>query len=74
MTREQLDRQIELAERISRENFTRELYCRLYNVIAAELFDAHIETGRHATREEVKDLLEYFRSRFFEGGGQETDE
>lgn len=67
MTREQLERQIELAKRINQENFTRELYCNLYNAITDVLCDMYIAPkGRHATQEEVQTALEYFQLRFFE--------
>lgn len=71
MTREQLNRQIELAERINRENFTRELYCNLFNAITDVLFEACIAPeGRHATQEEVQAALDYFVLRYYEKIGE----
>lgn len=71
MTREQLERQIELAERINRENFTRELYCNLFNAIEGVLFDMYIAPeGRRATQEEVQAALDYFVLRYYEDAGE----
>lgn len=71
MTREQLEHSLELAERINRENFTRELYCNLFNAIEGVLFDMCIAPeGRHATQEEVQTALNYFVLRYYEETGE----